>query len=732
MDLRFKNRRAMVTVELAVTLVLVVVALFVTLGLFSNNLRDMVTNSNVKNLFNGNGTRTFFSLFDKKYRDAQVYVQVMGEQGLQILRKKANNGVVSAVATLPKNGGSVENAATFSTISYLSQIITVIMGNQIICDTMPTPSTAECGTAGVPGAKYTVSVTGTSLTITPAAGNSYAKGITITTTDRGASLADSKNAHDRYSTKDKFKFISNLSSDNSSTSNALVKTIGYFNSVISRGGSFATADSVDQKIITLLDQIAKNMKTAKDECMGCPLIFWEGGQCVYTEGCGKDADVVNEGDLDEFNDDVKKLKESIYAYAAEADCIVDPKIQGCTPTTTTNPTVNNPSVVDAPAVDNSGDDAPAANTGSGKFRKVLQPTQSKLPVDPRLLPSYSANAKPTAIHEIAYISMPDKVAIASYVGNGAIVAGIADSFAMTNPLSDTSNMIAMCGALNLDGASCPKGESLDPVNNCCYPTCDPDSYNAGSGICKSCPSGATGTGSTCICPNGGTFSKSSGTCSGGITNPPVVDDDTICMEDMFKTGTGSCGLCPPGSIGNGKTCDCGPMARFNQLTAACICANGGIFTDSQTELLGTCVVSPAAVIANLCSSGVGTCSGTNNSTITVSATNSLGTAVNVILSTGYVASPLTDARLSLVSAARTDYLKDRVKIFKLYNKMFDVVWNGSNSDNLFKNIKEDNYNTTSSCDAFKKGLADLASGAGIISMNTDIITHSSKCIPAVK
>ena len=85
-------KSAMITVELAISLVLVLVVLFFTLGLFGNNLKDMFASSNFKNVFNGEDVKTFFAMFNRNYSNSQIDIQLLGQQGLQVVRKKANNG----------------------------------------------------------------------------------------------------------------------------------------------------------------------------------------------------------------------------------------------------------------------------------------------------------------------------------------------------------------------------------------------------------------------------------------------------------------------------------------------------------------------------------------------------------------------------------------------------------------------------------------------------------------
>lgn len=712
MDLRFKNRRAMVTVELAVTLVLIVIALFVTLGLFNNNLRDMVANSNFKNLFNGNGSRTFFSFFNKDYKNAQVYVQIMGEQGLQILRKKANNGVLTAVASLPKSGAPVENTGAYSTISYLSQIITVIMGNQVICETMTTPSTAECGTSGVPGAKYNIAFTGTSLVISPVGDNESvaSKAITVTTKGSEVSLVAAKDAYS-YDTKDKFNFISNLTSDNASASNALIKTIGYFSSVISRGGSMTVDDNVDAKVGELIIQVTNNMESAHNACIGHTWIGHIEYQKTWVDGCSSDADVVNDSDLSDYKSHLSVVSEYISEYAAQANCIAYPQTQGCSPACT-----------------------------SGNVCLLTNPT---------VLPSYSAKANPVALTELAYSPMPDKVAIASYKNIGAVTAGISDAFMMTNPLGDTSNMIAVysCASPSVDPNSgyttCGSGQHL-AATDCCMPNgidangnpivngttvdCATDSYlNTTTNTCQVCPV-LTTTGSdgvTCACSNGGTFNPGTGTCS-------APSSTITCINGYYPNTNGGCYACPYGLPSNGITCTCPTGSKFFVPTdgsaATCACSTGAGTFDPTTLTCADVAMDLATIADNICKTGIAThCDALMTK---VPATNSIGTPITIDLMTSYIASPLNDSILSAVKTTRATYLQDRINILKLYNKMLDVIWNGKVS--ILNDLQEDNYNNPKACDMLKHNLLSIAKNAGIISMYSDITINGSKCTPAVK
>src|SRR5574344_1732375 len=116
------SKPAMVTVELAVSVVLVAVVLFVTLGLFGDNLNTMFSAGHFKNIFNSNSTKTTFTSYGRGYDDSssQVEVQLLGEQGLSMIRKKANNTSLSILNSelSNKTGNVIKDVTKEGTLIY--------------------------------------------------------------------------------------------------------------------------------------------------------------------------------------------------------------------------------------------------------------------------------------------------------------------------------------------------------------------------------------------------------------------------------------------------------------------------------------------------------------------------------------------------------------------------------------------------------------------------------------
>lgn len=165
MENRKKQKSAMITVELMISLILVIVVLFVTLGLFSDSINTMIANGGFKNLFGG-GNRTFFSQFGKDYSKSQFGVAVLSQLGLETMRQTANNNALEIIAKI-KDGSATD--ADKTALALALAVINAITGSTDVCAKMSAPSVAACSSVA-----YTVKQgsTGTSLTITDPNGRS--------------------------------------------------------------------------------------------------------------------------------------------------------------------------------------------------------------------------------------------------------------------------------------------------------------------------------------------------------------------------------------------------------------------------------------------------------------------------------------------------------------------------------------------------------------------------------
>lgn len=175
----WKNRRAsgMVSTEVAISIGLTVAVLFIVLGLFSDNLKAMVTQSNVKSFFEGNDSKTFYSSFNRNYSNSVVETQMVGEQGLEQMRKRANNKAIEKIES-PFS----DSNANANTIGYLAIAIQSMVGEPHVCTYMKKNSKKVCDKIDTEiGYKYNIKFNGDGVTISSvdASGNSVSKTIRL-------------------------------------------------------------------------------------------------------------------------------------------------------------------------------------------------------------------------------------------------------------------------------------------------------------------------------------------------------------------------------------------------------------------------------------------------------------------------------------------------------------------------------------------------------------------------
>lgn len=199
-----KRKSAMVSTELAVGIALAAVALFVALGLFGDNLSAMISSSKIGNLINPNDTKTDYQKFERDYSNSQINVQIMGEQGLEMLRRKANNKAIELIEE--SLDGNNPNA---NSIAYLSAAIKAISGEPHICAYMKKDSEQHCDK--LDGYDYKTSVSGSALII-----NSNSKNINlklnsvVASVINGLSIPLDANGYSKFTTQQKYDFIKNL------------------------------------------------------------------------------------------------------------------------------------------------------------------------------------------------------------------------------------------------------------------------------------------------------------------------------------------------------------------------------------------------------------------------------------------------------------------------------------------------------------------------------------------
>lgn len=140
-----ERRPGTVSTEVAIGITLSVVVLFVAVGLFNDNISSMMGNkdsngTNMKKMYSSNALKEKYDPTTKAdYSQSQVNVQIMGEQGLQQMRKTANNKAIELMGgTLsPKNPDG-------NSIAYLGLAAKALSGESHICVYMKNDSDKFC------------------------------------------------------------------------------------------------------------------------------------------------------------------------------------------------------------------------------------------------------------------------------------------------------------------------------------------------------------------------------------------------------------------------------------------------------------------------------------------------------------------------------------------------------------------------------------------------------------
>lgn len=163
------RKRAAVSIEVAVGIVLSTVVVVAALALFNDNMGTMVSSTKVSNIYTDNGDKTSYSSYNRDYSNSQINVQIMGEQGLAMLRKKANNKAIELIeeSFSPSNPNG-------SSIAYLAEAIKVITGEPHICAIMKNGSVEHCDDDSIGGYNYKVDINGSSLSLSKVANGDIA------------------------------------------------------------------------------------------------------------------------------------------------------------------------------------------------------------------------------------------------------------------------------------------------------------------------------------------------------------------------------------------------------------------------------------------------------------------------------------------------------------------------------------------------------------------------------
>lgn len=208
-----KFKKGNVSTEVIIGIALSVVVLFVMMGLFSDNLSKMISSSNIKNIFTGD--RTTFSSFNPDYTSSQVDVQLVGEQGLEMLRRIANNKALGLI-----DASFNDQNQNVGEIAYLGLMIEAMVGQPDICVYMKKNSLQHCNEDSIGGYDYKLEIAGNSLTINQVneSGTSVIKTVNLTYTDTavgalltGTNLSVASGGRSTLSEDETYSFMANIS-----------------------------------------------------------------------------------------------------------------------------------------------------------------------------------------------------------------------------------------------------------------------------------------------------------------------------------------------------------------------------------------------------------------------------------------------------------------------------------------------------------------------------------------
>ncbi len=271
---------ASISTELVISILLVTITLFLTLGLFSNSVKNMITKGNFQNMFKS-GDKTTYSVFNRDYTNAGVETLMTGEQGLEQIRREANNNANKLIENVIS--GVDESDKAINSIEYLALIIKSIVGDEgHVCIPMKKDSIAHCDEDGLEGYKYKVDLgnqTITSVSRTkPLTATSPRKEIKLTEyglSNDLASMASTVNSNsdtvNTLSTSKKYDFItsaSQLAKPSIYGSAMVMNTFNKFksNDVMQNATTINSKAIFKEDLISLITSLNASIATAHSGC----------------------------------------------------------------------------------------------------------------------------------------------------------------------------------------------------------------------------------------------------------------------------------------------------------------------------------------------------------------------------------------------------------------------------------------------------------------------------------
>lgn len=264
---RAKRSIASISTEVAIGTALAVVGLFVVIGLFNDNVANMATHFSLKNIFNADSAgKTTYSSYDRDYTSSEVNVQITGEQGLEMLRKKANNKALDLIenpfATSNSSGGE---------IAYLSKAVEIISGEGAICVYMKNNSNKHCSDKSIGGYGYDIQIGDADIVISKvdASGNTVEKQVTMTLNGAVSAIVGSYSVplnndnYSKYTTDEQYSKIKDLTGKVKNLIDNSVLLVG-------TGSTYSKTTVVNKSIVqaltSMLNDLDSSLQSAYNTC----------------------------------------------------------------------------------------------------------------------------------------------------------------------------------------------------------------------------------------------------------------------------------------------------------------------------------------------------------------------------------------------------------------------------------------------------------------------------------
>lgn len=201
-------RQAATAVEIGISVALCAIVVIVAISLFHDNISSLINSSNFMNMFKNNGSKTEYSEYARDYANSEVNVQITGAQGLEMLRRKANNKALELI----NNDFSSSNPYGNS-LAYFSGIVNIISGEGHFCAYMKKDSIKHCDELEG-GYKYNISINSNYITVSNTEKTvNIPLNSTISSIIKAISFGLDAQGYPNLSNNDKYNFIEKLTKD---------------------------------------------------------------------------------------------------------------------------------------------------------------------------------------------------------------------------------------------------------------------------------------------------------------------------------------------------------------------------------------------------------------------------------------------------------------------------------------------------------------------------------------